>query len=78
LVVQKTQSQKLAELLKGGKTVTRAQMAKKLRVKQEMVSSYLAELVRVYGAKIQHEPRSTDYRLIGSVDVSVAGRVKRK
>ena len=76
--MKKTQSAKLAELLSGGNTVTTAQMAKRLKISQGMVGSYVAELVRVYGAKIEHKARSKDYRLIGSVDVSPAGRVKAK
>lgn len=72
---KKTQSQRIVELMTVKKTVTRVQLAKKLGVKQDMVASYIAELVRVYGAKIEHEPRSKEYRLLKPVEVL---RGKRK
>ncbi len=73
---KRTQSPRIVELMPLRKIVTRAELAKALGVKKDMVSSYIAELVRVYGAKIQHEPRSKEYRLVGKVDVSPAGRMK--
>lgn len=71
-----TQSQKLANLLTLKKVVKRAEIAKRLGVKQELISSYIAELIRVHGCKIKHEPRSEDYRLIGKCEVNPWKRAK--
>jgi predicted HTH transcriptional regulator len=67
---KQTQSQRIVELMTLKKLVTRAQLAKKLGVKQNLVASYIAELVRVYGAKIEHQARSKEYRLLKPVEVS--------
>lgn len=70
---KETQSFKLFKLLKGGRTVTLSQMAKSLKVNPSAVGSYVAELVRVYGAKIEHAPRSKEWRMTNSITVPPRG-----
>lgn len=58
-----TQSQKILALLKSNKIVTRKMIAKRLRVREDFVSSYVAELVRVYKTRIAHKKGTAEYRL---------------
>ena len=75
---KETQSFKLFKLLKGGRTVTLSQMAKSLKVDPSAVGSYVAELARVYGAKIEHTPRSREWRMTNSITVPPRGSAGRR
>lgn len=76
-MAKKTQSARLAEAMENGKPVPRADLARKLGVAQDMVASYVAELVRVYGAKVEYNKETKEFRLLNKVDVSPAGRVNK-
>jgi hypothetical protein len=75
---KETQSFKLFKLFKGGRIVTLSQMAKSLKVDPGSVGSYVAELVRVYGAKIDHAPRTQEWRLTNTITVPPGGSAGRR
>jgi hypothetical protein len=71
------QSYKLFKLLRTGETVTLSQMAKALKVDPSYVSSYVSELSRVYGAKIEHTPWTREWRMTNTIDVPPGGSMGR-
>jgi hypothetical protein len=75
---KESQSFKLWKLFRGGKVVTLSQMAKRLKVDRGAVSSYVGELARVYGARIEHVSRTAEWRMTNTIEVPPDGTTGRK
>jgi len=68
-----TQSYRLYRLLARKKAVTTEEIAKAIRRPTTQASGYVAELARVYGARIIYDTRSHRYVLRNRVRVPIKG-----